>query len=184
MNLTADNIDKGRNPLHLLMVRRERATGRLDQVLAPYPRKTAVFLLGCAAVLLLVGISVELLMYIHPSLYFFGLFFERLGKLIYNRTASRRNRPQAHSQDGRIVEMTTVPLTAATAAVAMEDVSIHTYLDTTAITTIIPIITAITETAIITSTTALVWVMAGRRIADTVTELITPMPDDEVKVLQ
>jgi hypothetical protein len=104
---------------------------------------------------------------------------------MYNRTDSHQNPLQSHSQDGPIAKTTTVPLTAATPAVAMEDDPIHTSPDTMAITTTTTIImiTAITETAIITSTAVLVRVMAGRRIADTVTEVIPiPMPDDEVKV--
>jgi hypothetical protein len=62
--------------------------------------------------------------------------------------------------------------------VAMGDDSILTSPDTTDTTTI-------TETAISTSTTVLVRVTAGRRLAGTVTEAITPipvMPDGEVKV--
>lgn len=184
MNLTVDNIDKSRNHLPLLMAQQVRATGRLDQQLALLPDKAVEFLVVYnAAALLLAGTSVELLMYVHtPS------FSGRNQKLIYNRTGSHQNPPQSHSQDGPIAKTTTDPLTAATAAVAMEDDLIHTYPDTTAITTITPITIAatITETAsIITSTTALVRVMAGRRIADTVTEVTIPiptMPEDEVKV--
>ncbi|PCG95942.1 Hypothetical protein PENO1_070820 [Penicillium occitanis (nom. inval.)] len=161
MNLTVDNIDKNRNPLPLLMVQQVRAIGRLDQVLAPQPDKAVEFLLVYnAAVLLLVGISVELLM-----------------------TASHQNPPQSHNPDGPIAKSTTVPLTAATAAVVMVDDLIHTSPDTTDITTII---TTITETAIITLTSVLVRVTAGRRIAGTVTEVIIPtipaMPDDEARV--
>lgn len=114
----------------------------------------------------------------YPSL--FGL---NKKKLIYNRTASHQNHLQSHNQDGPIAKTTAVPLTAATAAVAMEDDLIHTSLDTMDTTTITTI--AITETAIITSTMALVRVMACRRIAGTVTEAIIPipaMPDDEAKV--
>jgi hypothetical protein len=74
MNLTVDNIDKSRNPLRLLMVQQVRATGRLGQVLAPQPDKAVEFLpVYNAAVLHLVGISVELLMYVHPLPSLLGL---------------------------------------------------------------------------------------------------------------
>jgi hypothetical protein len=55
------------------MVQQARAIGQLEQVLALQPGKAVVFpLVYNAAVLLLVGISVELLMYVHPLLSLFS----------------------------------------------------------------------------------------------------------------
>jgi hypothetical protein len=77
MNLIVDNTDRNRTPLLLLMLLQVKVTGQLEQVLVPQPDRAAEFLpVSNAVVMFIVGISVVLLMYAHPSPLSFWLDFK------------------------------------------------------------------------------------------------------------